>query len=334
MDIRLKKDRPKVAVASRSFSDTAMLRSELSDHFPEVRYNHSGTTLEGDDLIEFAAGAAAVVVGLESIDDALLESLPNLRYISKYGVGLNNIDLEACHERGVRVLHSPGVNSYSVSELTLSSAIHLLHRAPESQSSLQSGIWQQHRGRDLRGAVVGIIGCGHVGKELVQLLSPFDCKVLVFDKVNYNAFNKQWGVNRVPLEQLLAESDVVTIHLPLDDSTRGLISESRISFMKPTAVLLNYARGGILDEQATCHRLQQGLLAGVAIDVFEGEPRISSPLIGMPKVLSTSHIGGSTQEAVMAMGRAAISQLLNAYFPAEFSDQSDPYIADQTGSAS
>lgn len=316
MVIRFDIDGPLVAVASRSFSETAELRMELGNHFKEVRYNDSGRTLAGQELIDFATETEAMIVGLERIDEALLESLPNLRYLSKYGVGLNNIDFESCRERQITVLHSPGVNSYCVSELALSSAIHLLHRAPESQESLREGIWQQHRGRDLRGAVVGIIGCGHVGKQLVRLLNPFDCKVLVFDKVNNDEFNKRWGVHQVSLDQLLIESDVLTIHLPLDDSTRGMISETRISMMKPTAVLLNYARGGILDEDATALRLQQGLLAGVAIDVYNSEPQIESPLIGMSKVLSTSHIGGSTEQAVMAMGSAAIKQLVDVYFPA------------------
>jgi len=304
---------PVIAVASRSFSATPILRNELEHYFEQVRYNDSGATLFGDDLVDFSRHADALIVGLERIDEALLDALPNLVFISKYGVGLNNVDIAACRSRGVSVLHSPGVNSYSVSELTLSSAIQLLHRTPESQDSLRNLRWEQPRGRDLRGATIGIIGCGHVGKQLVRLLAPFNCQLLVFDKVYDNEFNAKWGIGQVTLEELLSKSDVITIHLPLDESTRGLISRSKISLIKPGAVLLNYARGGILDEDAIAEKLNQGLIGGVAIDVYMSEPAIDSPLIGMPMVLATSHIGGSTNEAIMAMGRAAITQLVNAY---------------------
>lgn len=305
---------PLVAVASRSFSDTAQLRKKLEKNFKRVVYNDSGKTLTGQDLIDFATGAEALIVGLEKIDSNLLNALPSLRHLSKYGVGLNNIDFEACYQKQISVLHTPGVNSYSVSELALSSAIQLLHRTPESQESINKGLWLQHRGRDLRGAIVGIIGCGHVGKQLVSLLSPFACKVLIFDKVYDEVFNRKWKVAPCSLDEVLMASDVVSIHLPLDSSTRGMISDFQISLMKPGAILLNYARGGIVDEYAVAERLQQGLLAGVAIDVYDSEPQIESPLIGMPKVISTCHIGGSTYEAVLAMGTAAINQLVDVYF--------------------
>jgi D-3-phosphoglycerate dehydrogenase len=315
---------PIVAVASRSFSETDRLREELTQCFGNAKFNETGRTLHGHELIEFVQNADAIIVGLERVDGAFLNATAGLRFISKYGVGLNNIDLPACQAAGVKVLHTPGVNSYSVAELALSSAIQLLHRTPESQSTLREGVWRQHRGRDLRGATVGVVGCGHVGQQLVRLLSPFGCQVLAHDLVNYLDFFAAWNVTAVSLEELLSESDVVTIHLPLDSSTRGMFSDRRLSLMKPGAVLLNYSRGGILDESATAERAQAELLAGVAIDVYAEEPSVSSPLLGLPNVLSTAHIGGSTLESVLAMGRAATQRLTEVYSLEDGGAQSQP----------
>ena len=315
---------PIVAVASRSFSETDRLREELTQVFGNARFNETGSTLQGHELIEFVQNADAVIVGLERIDGAFLNSTAGLRFISKYGVGLNNIDLRACQAAGVKVLHTPGVNSYSVAELSLSSAIQLLHRTPESQATLRVGAWRQHRGRDLRGATVGVVGCGHVGQQLVRLLTPFGCHIIAYDLINYLDFFAAWNVTAVSLEELLSESDVVTIHLPLDSSTRGMFSDRRLSLMKPGAVLLNYSRGGILDESAAAERAQAGLLAGVAIDVYADEPLVSSPLLGLSNVLSTAHIGGSTIESVLAMGRAATQRLTEIYSLEDGGAQSQP----------
>lgn len=306
---------PGIAVASRSFSETAELRSALEAHFSRVRFNDSGKTLRGQELVDFLQGMEAAIVGLEVIEEELLARVPCLRVISKYGVGLNNVDLRACARAGVEVLHTPGVNSYSVAELALSSAIQLLHRTPESQRARVKGEWTQHRGRDLRGSVVGVVGCGHVGKQLVQLLSPFECHVLAYDKVDYRDFYAEWGVTATTLPRLLAESDVISIHLPLDPSTAGMFSSEVLELIKPGAVLLNYARGGIIDEACVAELLREGRLSGLAIDVFAVEPPVGAGLSEFDTVLSTCHIGGSTSDAVLAMGRAAIEQLLRVYPP-------------------
>jgi phosphoglycerate dehydrogenase-like enzyme len=156
---------------------------------------------------------------------------------------------------------------------------------------------------------VGIIGCGHVGKDLVLLLRPFNCSILVYDICHYEEFYSAHGIEAVTLRTLLMRSDVVTLHVPLNQSTRGILDATQLALLKPTAVLINAARGGLVDEGALKAMLSEGKLAGAAFDVFALEPPTDIELIDLPNFLATPHIGGSASEAILAMGRAAIDGL-------------------------
>ena len=162
---------------------------------------------------------------------------------------------------------------------------------------------------------MGIVGCGHIGKDLVGLLRAFDCKILVNDVVDYAEFYSVNGVEPVGLDELLSRSDVVTLHVPLDESTRGLLDARRLSLMRSSAVLINTARGGLVDEEVLKERLESGLLAGAAFDVFAEEPPQDQGLLALPNFLVTPHIGGSSHEAILAMGRAAIAGLADNQVP-------------------
>lgn len=299
----------KVAVASRSFSTTPALRNGLLEVCPNSYFNETGATLEGQSLIDFLGNSEVAVVGLEAVSRQILIALPGLRVIAKYGVGLDNIDVEACRVRGVDLLHSPGTNSHAVAELALSSAIQLLRRVPDSQQAFRDERWQQHRGRDLEGCTFGVVGCGNVGKKVAQLARSFGCTVLSYDIERFSSFYEAFSVEPVSLPYLLAHSDVISIHLPFDDSTRGILGAEEVALMKPEAVLLNYARGGLVDEEAVAKRLQEGSLWGAAFDVFEDEPYVSTALKSCPRTILTCHIGGSSEQAVLAMGNAVISNL-------------------------
>lgn len=300
----------RVAVCSRSFSRNKVLRGELLERFEHVTFNDSGRQLEGDDLVEFLHGHDKAITALERIDDYVLSRLPELKVIGKYGVGLDMIDMAAMRAHGKRLGWSGGVNRRSVSELVIAFAISMLRHVPAANREILSGTWQQHVGGQLSGRTVGIIGCGHVGKDLVQLLQPFGCPILVNDIRDYSDFYEAHGIKPVTLEELLAQSDVVTLHVPLDESTRGILDERRLALMKPTAVLLNAARGGLVDEVALKHMLQDKRLAAAAFDVFAVEPPVDQELLSLPNFLATPHIGGSAQEAILAMGRAAIDGLV------------------------
>lgn len=302
----------RIAVASRSFSRNAVLRAELQSRYSEVTFSESPTVLHGGDLVDLLRGHDRVIVGLERVDDPLLAQVPELQVVSKYGVGLDGLDLAAMARRGVKLAWTGGVNRRSVSELTVAFAIALLHRVPETGMTLRAGVFNPLVGRQLTGQTIGIIGCGFVGKDLVSLLAPFACKVLVHDIRDYPDFYAASGVEPVSLDRLLAEADIVTLHVPLDDSTRGMIGAPQLARMQRGACLINAARGGLVDEAALIEALSSGHLAGAACDVFQIEPDANPALLALPTFLGTPHIGGSTAEAQLAMGRAAIAGLENA----------------------
>jgi phosphoglycerate dehydrogenase-like enzyme len=211
--------------------------------------------------------------------------------------------------RGKRLGWAPGVNCRSVAELVLSFAIAVLRHIPAAHKEVLGGTWRQHVGAQLSGRTVGIVGCGHVGKDVVRLLAPFGCPLLVHDIRNYPEFYAEHDIEAVGLEELLRRADVVTLHVPLDDSTRQMLDTDRLALMKPTAVLINTARGGVVDEDAVKQMLRNGRLAGAAFDVFAAEPPQDRELLALANFLATPHIGGSAHEAILAMGRAAIDGL-------------------------
>ena len=299
----------KIAVCSRSFSKNKVLRRELLEKYDNVYFNDDGLALTGETLIAFLHGATHAIIALEKIDDNLLSRLPELKVISKYGVGLDMIDIKSIKRHNVRLGWTGGVNRRSVSELVISFAISLLRHVPESYRGVLSGIWRQYIGGQLSGKTVGIIGCGFVGKDLVKMLKPFDCKILVNDILDQTEFYKKHNILKVSLRELLLQSDVVTLHVPLDDSTHNILSSDRLSLMKSSAILINIARGGLIDEEALKLMLKEGRIAAAGLDVFSIEPPMDIELLNLPNFLVTPHIGGSSEDAVLAMGRAAINGL-------------------------
>lgn len=299
----------KIAVCSRSFSRHPELRRALLERYPAVTFNEEGVSLQGDALVEFLRGHDKAIVALERIDERLLSRVPELRVIAKYGVGLDGLDLDAMRRNGTRLGWTEGVNRRSVSELTLALAIGLLRALPTANREVRAGVWRQHVGGLLSGRTVGIVGCGHVGQDLVRLLQPFGCAILANDIRDYRLFYEEFGVAPVQLEGLLSASDVVTLHVPLDASTRGLLSAERLALMKPSAILINTARGGLVDEDALKRALIEHKLASAAFDVFAEEPPADEELMALPNFLATPHLGGSAAEAILAMGMAAIEGL-------------------------
>lgn len=309
----------KVAVCSRSFSRNPTLRAELLARYSRVSFNDQGLQLEGDSFVAFVRGHEKAITALEVVNASVLSRLPELRVISKYGVGLDMIDLAAMRAHGTRLGWTAGVNRRSVSELVIASAIAMLRHVPAAHSEVLSGTWRQHIGGHLSGRTVGIIGCGHIGKDLVLLLAAFGCTVLAYDICDYSEFYDAHNVRAVTLDTLLMEADVVSIHVPLDDTTRGMLDARRLAMLKPSAVLINAARGGLVDEAALKEMLKAKRLAAAAFDVFAVEPPQDQELLSLPNFLATPHIGGSAHEAILAMGRAAIDGLDNNQIPGTLS---------------
>ena len=299
-----------IAVTSHSFSKNQTLRRELLARHPQVAFNETGFPLmRRDDLVALLRGHDRAITGLEVLDDAVFAAVPELRVVSKYGVGLDMIDLAAARRHGVSVRWTPGVNRQAVAELTIAFMIALCRSLVTLAQAVKTGGWTHPGGRQLSSSTVGIVGCGHVGQEVARLCRAFGATVLAHDIRSYEDFYRTLGVTAVTLDALLAESDIVTVHVPLDASTRGLIGRPELARLKPTAHLINTARGGIVDETALAEALAAGRLAGAAFDVFSEEPPTNTELLLQPAFIGTPHIGGGTAEAVLAMGRAAIEGL-------------------------
>ncbi|MBL6946273.1 MAG: phosphoglycerate dehydrogenase [Rhodospirillales bacterium] len=305
----------RVAVCEPAIGRHDVLRAELLERFPDAMFNDGKTLLAGEALIGFLRGYDCAIVGSQVMDGAVFAAAPELKVVSKWGVGLDTMDMDAMKKYGVRLGWTAGVNRLSVAELTLSFMLSLLRHIPQASGKVRAGGWQRFIGRHLSGKTVGIVGCGCIGKEVVRLLNPFGCRVLAHDIRDYGEFYEANGVEALGLHELLGEADVVSIHVPSDASTRGLFSAERLAQMKAGAILVNTARGGIVDEGALKLNLKDGRLAAAAFDVFSTEPPDDSELLSLPNFLATPHIGGSADEAILAMGRAAIEGLENARLP-------------------
>ena len=301
----------RVGVTSRSFSRHPILRRALLDKYPDTIFNDAGEQLSGESLVEFLTECDAAITALETIDESIVSRLPNLKLISKYGVGLDMIDQDALVEHDVKLFWMGGVNKRSVSELVVSNAIALLHKVPFANSEVKDGSWYQVKGRQLTGKNIGIVGCGHIGKDLVKLLQPYNCKIRIHDILLDSNFNKKYNLQPTGLHTLLSLSDVVTLHLPLDDTTSNIIGPEELALMKSDAVFINYARGGLVDEKSLYDVLSHEKIGGAALDVFVDEPN-DLGFENLHNVIVTPHIGGSTEEAILAMGLSAIEGLILA----------------------
>lgn len=300
-----------VAVCSRSFSNNKILRDELLKKYKNVIFNDTGKQLADRELIDFLHGATKAIVALEKFTPEIINQLKTVRVLSKYGVGLDMIDLDALKISGIKLGWQGGVNKRSVAELTLFFMLALLRKSIQLNNlAKESGQWKQVIGQTLTEKKVGIIGCGNVGKDLVTLLKPFNCKIYSYDIVDYSDFYDKNNIVKTNLNELLETCEIVTIHTPLDSSTRHLINESNISLMADQSILINTARGGIVDEVALSKKLSEnkGFMAG--FDVLEIEPPEGpSELMNHANFICTPHIGGSTEDSVLKMGRSAIDSL-------------------------
>ena len=298
-----------IAVTSRSFSRHPVLRTELLERYSDVRFNDDGLSLADETLIEFARGRKKLITALERIDNTILTALPELEVIGKYGVGTDMLDRAALIKHGIRLGWTGGVNKRSVTELVVAFAISLLRLVPMTNLELRDGTWLSRKGRSLSDRTVGIIGCGHVGKDLTPILRAFGCKVMAHDILDFPKFYDQHQVKAAGLDEVLSSCDIVTLHVPLHDGTRNLLNRDRLALMKQDAILINIARGGLVDETALFDMLKGGQLAAAGFDVFAIEPPDNPQLMALPNFLATPHIGGSSEEAILAMGRSAIKGL-------------------------
>jgi D-3-phosphoglycerate dehydrogenase len=304
----------KVVVSAVAFSKNEQLVNKLKEYFPNAVVNAAGKRFLFEELVDYYADADAIIIGLEKIDDALLQRLTKLKFIAKYGVGLDNIDLDACKRRSIGIGWTGGVNRYSVAEMALGMMIMLSRNLYATSNQLKAGTWNKNGGRSLSECTIGIIGMGFIGKQLVEMLAPFTQNILLNDLLDLSDFIKGTKLKQVPKDQLFASSDIISIHTPLTDETRNMINADTIEMMKPSVQIINTARGGIVNENDLVHALRTQRIAGAALDVFATEPPNSAFFADIPNLIMTPHIGGNSHEAVLNMGYSAINHIYNFKF--------------------
>ena len=308
-----------VAVTSRSFSNNKELVKKLKQRYKNVLLNESGHTLSGADLLSFLSSADKAIIGIEDLSKENLSALPKLKVISKYGVGLNNIDLEFCKSSNIKLGFIPGVNKQSVAEFALTLILLGLRKIHTNHMQILKGIWPQNKGFELHKKKVGILGFGNIGQTLASLLQSFRCEIIFFDQHIFqpdeikNICNSH-NINPSKLRQanfyeVLSESDVLSIHLPLNSKTRNIINANALLLVKPHVVLVNTARGGIVQEKDLISFLSSNPDAFAAFDVFAEEPAINNPLFNLENFFGTSHRSSLTFEGINSMGMAAINGL-------------------------
>lgn len=264
------------------------------------------------ELAERAADAEGWIVRSgTTLTAELIAAAPRLRVIGRAGIGVDNIDVAAATERGVVVLNTPDANATTTAELALAHLFSLARHLPQADRSLREGKWERSTltGTEVTGKTVGVIGFGTIGRILASRCLGLKMRVLAHDPFVAPELVKQLGATPVELDQLLAESDFVSVHVPKNEHTTGLLNAERLGLMKEGARLIQCARGGIVDEAALLDALESGRLAGAALDVFETEPPVDNPLLKRDDVVATPHLGASTREAQAAVSTAICAQV-------------------------
>jgi (S)-sulfolactate dehydrogenase len=305
-----------VRVVISEFMDEAAVAGLAAMH--DTFYDRNLVDRPDELSARVAAADALVVRNRTRVNAALLGGAPALKVVGRLGVGLDNIDVDACKARGIEVIPATGANALAVTEYVIGAAMLLLRGAYSSSAAVANGAWPRAAlsgGRELSGKTLGIVGFGDIGRLVARLGRALGLRAIGSDP-QVPASSAAWreeGVQRRELDALLAEADVVTLHVPLVDATRHLFDAVRLARMQPGAILINTARGGVVDEAAVAAALKSGRLGGAALDVFEQEPLAAgSPLAGCPNLLLTPHIAGVTAESNVRVSMLIVEKVAAA----------------------
>ena len=257
---------------------------------------------------------ALIVRSATKVDAALIAAGTRLRVIGRAGTGVDNIDVESATRHGIVVVNAPASNSVAVAELAIGLILSSARHLPQAHAHVAAGGWSRAKfmGREVRGKTLGLIGFGRIGAEVARRARALEMDVIAYDPIVSTERAQQLGVTLAAVDDVLAQSDYVSLHVPLVDSTRHLINAARLKLMKPGAVIINAARGGVIDEQALAEAIAAGQIAGAALDAFEKEPPVHSPLLGDPRIITIPHLGASTVEAQAMTGVDVAQGVLDA----------------------
>ena len=304
----------KILVTPASFKQGAAgpVFEKLKAFASELVFNPQPKPLSENELIPLLDGCIGCIAGLDPFSRKVIESAKTLKVISRYGTGVDNVDLQAAKENNIAVFNTPGVNSRAVAELAFGMMLGIVRRLPFLDRRTKEGKWDRSVGTELYKKTLGILGLGSVGKEVAKRALGFSMNVLAFDPCMDFGFTKTNGITPVDFDELIEKSDFLSLHLPLKDDTRNIICSDVMRNMKKGAIIINTARGGLLDETAACELLLSGHLGGLALDVFETEPPVHSKLFELDNVIFTPHTAARTEEATAAMAELSVENLIIA----------------------
>lgn len=272
--------------------------------------NQTGTILTREAIIKLIADCEGVILGIDPMDADVIAAAPRLKAIAKYGVGLDNIDLDAARARGIRVSRTVGANAAAVADYAMALILTVTRRVVVIDRSCRQGDWIKPITQDVNHATLGIVGFGAIGQLLAKRARSFDMRILAYDPYWNAEAAKQLGVEHAEMDELLGSCDILSLHLPLTDQTRAFIGKAQLAQMKPNAVLINTARGGLVDEAALLDALQSGRIGGAGIDAFAEEPPNDNTWFSLDNVVIGSHCAASTVGASRNMGRMATDNLI------------------------
>lgn len=305
--------KPKVLALPRSFSRSEEAKRLLEEAGCEIIWNPAGKPLREAELTELIRGADALITGIDEVTAAVLEAgSPTLKVVAKYGVGYDNIDVDAATSLGIPVTITPGAPTRSVAELAMVLMLSIARHIPQMNEDVRRGGWTRITGTELGGKTLGIVGLGAIGAEVVKRAAAFDMQIIAFDRFPRQDLIDTYGVRYADLDTLLAESDFVSLHAPSIPETVGMINRSTLGKMKPTAYLINTARGDLVAEEDLVEALLEKRIAGAALDTFIQEPPVDQRIVGLPNVVTSPHVGSNTVEAGYRMARMAAEEAIRA----------------------
>ncbi|AYO29796.1 MAG: hypothetical protein PWR06_1015 [Thermoanaerobacteraceae bacterium] len=305
----------KILVTPRSFAkhDPKPLEMLLEKGF-EIVQNPYQRPLVEEEITELIKDVDGVIIGVDPLTRNVLEKAENLKAISKYGVGVDNIDLDYAKERGIKISRTVGANFNAVADFTVCLMLAVARKINVIDRECRRNNWNKIMTMEIYGKTLGVVGTGNIGKGVIKRSKGFDMNILAYDVYPDEKFAKEYGVKYVSLEELYKNADVISLHVPLTEDTYKMIGKRELHMMKKNAILINTARGGLIDEEALYEALKENVIYGAGIDVFEHEPPTNKKLFELDNMVISSHNGASTYEAVDNMGLMAVENLVRDLF--------------------
>jgi len=305
----------KVLITATSFSTVTREPEErLIAAGHDVVHNPYGRPMTPEELKPLLKGVDGIAAGVDRFFPPAFDEADRLKVLARHGAGIDQVDIAECTRRGIVVANLPGANAEAVADMAFALMLAVARHIPEGDRTTKAGEWVNTYGRDIYRATLGLLGLGRIGKGVARRGRGFDMRILAYDPYFDEQFAARYQVERAEsLEQVMREADFVSLHMPVTNETRGSINAEKIALMKPTSILVNTARGALLDEEALADALESGRIFGAGLDVYGVEPPTSSRLLGCARTVTMPHVSSNTPGALLAMGNGVTDAILAVF---------------------